>query len=385
MNQEKIGKFIAERRKAKRLTQVQLGERLGVTDRSVSKWENGKCMPDLSLFEPLCDVLDIRVNELLSGEEISSNKSQEKFEENIINTIDYSKNEISKEHKKVSLWLIIIGIIISISALTIFETESSWSSIYSVIGIIIFTIGVYRELKIKQHLKKLLVTSGIFILILGMFFFVDYLGVMVSKRPPIYRYTTKVEFNESKIITYNSLFYKVYRINADTVNEYYIIDTAKKYTSDNIPISPFNRDKSGIDTLIKYKNKYVGNNSNDGNLINSLPLSEYGCVFKIDSKDLGLIIDYHTTDWYSNENNYIQKSLIYNSVSFFMLIDNIEYVTYNFSGNSYTIKRIDVEKGYQNYSKVIKDTKINMDDFNKYVEKPMNDYNFIMKTFEGLF
>lgn len=63
MNQEKIGKFICERRKIKKMTQAELGEKLGVSDKSVSKWENGKCMPDLSLFPELCKILDITIND----------------------------------------------------------------------------------------------------------------------------------------------------------------------------------------------------------------------------------------------------------------------------------------------------------------------------------
>ena len=68
MNQEKIGKFIAKCRKDKKMTQSELSEKLGVTDKSIGNWENGRNMPDLSLFKPLCDVLGITINDLLSGE-----------------------------------------------------------------------------------------------------------------------------------------------------------------------------------------------------------------------------------------------------------------------------------------------------------------------------
>ena len=89
MNQEKIGKFIANCRKEKNITQAILAEKLGVTDRSISNWENGKNMPDLSLFKPLCEILGITINELLSGERLDKETYQERFEENIVNTIDY--------------------------------------------------------------------------------------------------------------------------------------------------------------------------------------------------------------------------------------------------------------------------------------------------------
>ena len=67
MNQEKIGKFIAECRKKKNMTQQELAEKLGVSDRTVGNWENGRNMPDLSLFKPLCTELDVSINELLKG------------------------------------------------------------------------------------------------------------------------------------------------------------------------------------------------------------------------------------------------------------------------------------------------------------------------------
>lgn len=99
MNQEKIGKFIAELRKEKNMTQIELADKLGVTDRAISKWENGRGLPDLSLIKPLCEELDITVNELLSGEKISKKDYQEKLEENILNTIDYTNKKIKKNNK----------------------------------------------------------------------------------------------------------------------------------------------------------------------------------------------------------------------------------------------------------------------------------------------
>ena len=68
MNQKKIGAFIAECRKRKKLTQLELAEKLGVTDRSVSNWENGVCLPDASLYRLLCEILQISINELFAGE-----------------------------------------------------------------------------------------------------------------------------------------------------------------------------------------------------------------------------------------------------------------------------------------------------------------------------
>lgn len=111
MNQEKIGKFIAQLRKEKNMTQNELANRLGITDRAISKWENGRGMPDLSLIKDLCKELDITINELLSGEKISKQDYQNKFEENMLNTIDYSNEKIKKDRKKLVIIFGTIGIV----------------------------------------------------------------------------------------------------------------------------------------------------------------------------------------------------------------------------------------------------------------------------------
>lgn len=106
MDQEKIGKFIAELRKEKNMTQVELANKLGITDRAISKWENGRGMPDLSLLKPLCEILEISINELLSGEKLNQDEYQEKFEENIINTIDYTNKKIQKTKRIIKIVLL---------------------------------------------------------------------------------------------------------------------------------------------------------------------------------------------------------------------------------------------------------------------------------------
>ena len=100
MNQQKIGNFILELRKEKNMTQQELADQIGVTDKAISKWENGRGMPDLSLMKPLCNALGITINELLSSEKLDKKDYQDKFEENILNTINYTDKKINKEDKK---------------------------------------------------------------------------------------------------------------------------------------------------------------------------------------------------------------------------------------------------------------------------------------------
>lgn len=96
MDQIQIGKFIAACRKEKGLTQAQLAEKLNITDRAVSKWETGKCMPDSSIMLELCSILDVTVNELLSGERIAMNDYEEKVSENLIELKRRNENSINK-------------------------------------------------------------------------------------------------------------------------------------------------------------------------------------------------------------------------------------------------------------------------------------------------
>lgn len=111
MNQQKIGKFISERRKLKDLTQMELAEKLGVSNRTISKWENGNSLPDYSIIHNLCEVLDISINELLSGEELTKENYQKKLEENIVSTIDYNNKKRNKKIRKFIIFIVVIILI----------------------------------------------------------------------------------------------------------------------------------------------------------------------------------------------------------------------------------------------------------------------------------
>lgn len=231
MNQEKIGKFIAECRKDKNLTQLQLAEILGVTDRSVSKWENGRCMPDLSLFKPICTELDITINELLSGERIEKELYQEKLEENIVNTIDYSTKKISYNNNIFGMVLLMFGFLITLTAISIFPSESSWSSIYSVLGSIIALIGFSKLIKKLSYPKRVLLNFGFYILFIVILFFLDFLNVKLNNEVPRFS-SYKISADES--IYYDTPFYDVVRCNRDTKDEYYILMENQDYDKENI-------------------------------------------------------------------------------------------------------------------------------------------------------
>ena len=82
MDQVKIGKFIKQKRKEKKITQSELAEKLNVTDRAISKWENGICMPDSGIIAELCKILNITINDLFSGEVVDMKDSEKRLEKN---------------------------------------------------------------------------------------------------------------------------------------------------------------------------------------------------------------------------------------------------------------------------------------------------------------
>lgn len=112
MDQVKIGKFIAECRKRKNLTQSQLAEKLNMSDKSISKWETGKGMPDSSIMLELCSQLDINVNELLSGERLEDSKYQEKANQNIIKMAKESERNKRIKNKFICITCIILFILV---------------------------------------------------------------------------------------------------------------------------------------------------------------------------------------------------------------------------------------------------------------------------------
>ena len=114
MDQNKIGDFLSQLRKEKNMTQKELADRLGVTDRAISKWENGRGMPDVSLMKPLCDSLGITVSELLSGERIEQQDYREKSEFRFLDTIQVKEKVIQK--KNISLRVIAIVAILLLFA-----------------------------------------------------------------------------------------------------------------------------------------------------------------------------------------------------------------------------------------------------------------------------
>ena len=151
MNQIKIGKFISECRKNVNLTQMQLAEKLGITDRAVSKWERGLAMPDSSIMLELCKILNISVNELLNGEKVSMENNNEKKQQILLDMT----REIEQKNKIVwtCMWTIItvsfIALIAGLFVVRFLVPEGVWQLV-AILGLcVVFLIPCFYALKLE--------------------------------------------------------------------------------------------------------------------------------------------------------------------------------------------------------------------------------------------
>ena len=152
MDQIKIGKFIAECRKKNNLTQMQLAEKLNITDRAISKWENGKAMPDSSIMLDLCNELKISVNELLSGEVIEMNNYNEKLEKNLIDMVK-QKEEADKRllTLEVVIGVLTVSIFLTLCFIAAYAEIADWLRILLiVVGLVPFLIACFFGVRIEQ-------------------------------------------------------------------------------------------------------------------------------------------------------------------------------------------------------------------------------------------
>ncbi|MBO5796920.1 MAG: helix-turn-helix transcriptional regulator [Clostridia bacterium] len=152
MDQQKIGRFIAERRRACDLTQMQLAEKLNITDRAVSKWERGHSMPDASIMLELCHLLNISVTDLLCGEVVTVNEQEKKLQEQ---TLELVNQKVAADRRLLSLE-IVIGVLAGLILFAMvfvasFVPMADWLRILLIVlGFIPFIIGIGFALKVEQ-------------------------------------------------------------------------------------------------------------------------------------------------------------------------------------------------------------------------------------------
>lgn len=152
MNQEKIGKFIASCRKAQKLTQEEVAEKLNITYKAVSKWETGKGLPDASIMKELCNILNISVNDLLSGELTKKEDYSNKLEENLFEMLKL-KQEKDKQLLNLEIFIgvtfsLILFICVFVGAFA--NIQDSFKIIIIVFGFVFFLTGCLYALRIEQ-------------------------------------------------------------------------------------------------------------------------------------------------------------------------------------------------------------------------------------------
>lgn len=141
MEQEMIGKFISACRKEKGLTQMQLAEKLNITNRAVSKWETGKSMPDVSIMLDLCNILSITVNELLSGERIIMEDYQKRAEENLMKLQAKKEKAQGELNSILKILIVIFGSFFVLNmVLNYFFPERSFNNLLGLLSIAIAAI-----------------------------------------------------------------------------------------------------------------------------------------------------------------------------------------------------------------------------------------------------
>lgn len=152
MDQVKIGKFIAKCRKEQNLTQMQLAEKLGITDRAVSKWENGKTMPDSSLMLDLCSILKISVNDLLSGEVVTMDNYNKELENNLIE-MARQKEQSDKMLLRIEILtgiLCVIPILCSTVLVNVLTLKEWQAAVILLVSLLPLLIATPFMLKIEQ-------------------------------------------------------------------------------------------------------------------------------------------------------------------------------------------------------------------------------------------
>ncbi len=153
MNQVKIGKFIASKRKEQGLTQLQLAEKLGITDRAVSKWETGKSLPDASLMPELCKLLKISINDLLCGEVVSVENYNKKAEKALLEMV--KKEEM--QNKKLMMYENVIGFgstisfLIQVLVAVFFIKNTTAQILLFILAFAFLIVGVSFALKIEAE------------------------------------------------------------------------------------------------------------------------------------------------------------------------------------------------------------------------------------------
>ena len=213
MYQKKIGLFLKELRKEKELTQSQLAEQLNVSDRTVSRWETGTNLPDLSVLVELADFYDVDIREIIDGERKSENMNVE-MKDTLMKAAQYATEDKHCNEKLTGYILSAFGCFLILSGFTVFPAKAAGQQNLPILGAIIVTIGIFQLLKKRRLLKAIVI---FFAILFGMIW-LDFASVCYIRQAPRFAYS--VEYSDETVI-YHAPFYSVYKYGRDTLGEYY--------------------------------------------------------------------------------------------------------------------------------------------------------------------
>ncbi len=219
MDQKKIGLFLKELRKEKKLTQEQLAEHLNMSDRTISRWETGTTLPDLSVLVELADFYDVDIREIIDGERKRGEMNGE-IKDTLVKAAQYAgeekKKQLRKMRKIISLIILGFGCFLMMAAFTVFPSESGWGAKFAILGAITSTVGTF--LLLEKH--RIPISIGVFLSVMLCMIFMDFVSVYSIRQAPRFAYLTE---SGNTTIIYHAPFYSVIRYHRNTAEEYYEI------------------------------------------------------------------------------------------------------------------------------------------------------------------
>lgn len=224
MDQIKIGQFLKSLRMDKHLTQEQLGEVLHVSSRTISRWETGTNMPDISMLVELANYFSVSIPEIIDGERSDEMMNQE-TQETALKLAAYSDHTLHVEKKKIfSYFFMGLGLFVILTALAIFPHESSWASIYCLGGSLVLFIGfmLYLQTRFVKRRMRLVCMMSALVVMMTFFSVSDYISVAYLHQVPIFSY--EKEYGDHEVV-HKTLFFTAIQKNPGTRHERVYIGT----------------------------------------------------------------------------------------------------------------------------------------------------------------
>lgn len=218
MDQKKIGSFLKQLRNEKQITQEALAEKLNVSNRTVSRWETGTNLPDISLLAELAEFYGVTISEIVDGERKEEKPVNTEEKEMARKMAEYSRNETHIEKRKMLGDLLMgFGVFLIISALSVFPRESSWGSVYSVFGAILLIAGIscLQKAAAVEKKKRILIgvlTAGI---LFAMFSVSDYVGVKEFHEAPRFVLRKSWSSEQPDQVVYETIFFTAVQDTSD--------------------------------------------------------------------------------------------------------------------------------------------------------------------------